>query len=420
MINCRAQVAHTQQQKIEHMMRKRIIYFLVLLLVSSSALGQKKEIAAARDFVKKGNNLDKAEQSMQGLLRDSANRQNEKIWDVLFESQRKQYDQGNEKLYLNQKYDTLSLFNIASRMMAAMVAYDSIDAMPDSKGRVKLSHRKDNAELLNTLRPNLYSGGLFLIRRQKYAEAYKLLNQYIDAARQPLFAAYRYAEQDRLLPVASYWAMYCSYKMQDTARVLLHAPLAAQDKSHHELVLQHLAETYQTMGRSTDYLATLNEGFETYPLAPFFYSHLMEYYTQNRLWDDALALTNRALKVDSTQTMFHLAKSSILLNLGEYEQCYAICDSLLEINDSLPEANLNAGLAKFNQGVMLDKTIQQSAKQKNRIMACYKEAMPYLETYRQMQPKNIEAWGLPLYTIYLNLNLGKKFDEIDQLMRKHR
>lgn len=399
-------------------MKLRTIFFFLLLLVSGTAFAQKKEMAAARDWVKKGTNLDKAEQSMRMLLQDSANRENAKIWDILFESLRKQYAQGNEKLYLNQKYDTLSLFNTASRMMSAMVAYDSIEACPGKDGRVRLSYRKPNGEVLHALRPNLYNGGLFLIRKQRYAEAYGLLDQYVDAARQPLFASYRYAETDKLLPAASYWAMYCGYKLKDSTRVLAHAPLALTDGMHHELVLQYLSETYQAMGRTEDYLATLNEGFGQYPLSPFFYSHLIEYYTKSKQWDDALTLTDRALAVDSTATMFHLAKSSILLNLGEYGRSFAICDSLLQVNDSLPEANLNAGLAKFNQGVMLDKAVQQSAKQKARVLKYYKEAMPYLEAYRQVRPDALDTWGLPLYTIYLNLNMGRKFDEVDQLMRK--
>ena len=71
------------------------------------AMAQKKEINTARNWIKSGKNFDKAEQSMMTLLNDSANRNNEKIWSVLFESLRKQYEAVNEKFYLKQKYDTV-------------------------------------------------------------------------------------------------------------------------------------------------------------------------------------------------------------------------------------------------------------------------------------------------------------------------
>ncbi len=399
-------------------MKIRIIHILVLLMICSGAFSQKKEISTARDWVKKGKNLEKAEQSMQKLLKDSANHRNTKIWDVLFESLRKQYEQGNEKLYLNQKYDTVSLFNIASRMFTVMVTYDSIDALPDKKGRVKIEYRKTNSALLNTLRPNLYNGGLFLIRKQKYEEAYTMFSQYLNTASQPLFHSYQYAKKDKTLPAASYWAMYCGYKMKDTTKVMRHAHLALMDMVHHKMVMQYLSESYLQMSDTTNYVKMLKEGFELYPSTPFFYSHLVDYYSQERRWDDALELTNNALKADSSKLMYHVTKSSLLLNLGKYKESFAISDSLLQVNDSLPEAYLNAGLAKFNEGVTLNKTVRQSSQRKKEILQYYREAMPYLETYRKMREDRIDNWGLPLYTIYLNLNMGKQFDEIDKLMTK--
>ena len=46
------------------------------------------------------------------LLKDSANKENKRIYLTLFEAIRQQYDQGNMKLYLKQKYDTAAFFTI--------------------------------------------------------------------------------------------------------------------------------------------------------------------------------------------------------------------------------------------------------------------------------------------------------------------
>lgn len=399
-------------------MKLRIFSGILLwLLLCVPSFSQKKEISAASDQVKKGNNLDKAEQSMMKLLNDSSNRSNTKIWSILFESLKKQYDQGNEKLYLKQKYDTVSLFNVASRLFTVMVAFDSIDAMPDKKGRVKLTYRKDNSALLNTLRPNLYNGGLFFIMKQRYDDAYRLLDQYLNTAHQPLFQSYRYDIKDKLIPEVAYWAVYSAYKAKDSVRLMKYIPLALKDTAHHELVLQYLSETYQQMNDTSNYHKTLCEGFDHYPLSSFFYPHLIEYYSGRSEWERALELTNRAIREDSTQVMYHLAKSSILLNEGDYDRSFAISDSILQTNDSIPEANLYAGLAKFNQGVTLDKR-NKSTNYRKTILNYYRDALPYLEKYRAMQPERKDTWALPLYTIYLNLNMGKQFDEIDKLIRK--
>ena len=78
----------------------RIVLSLVLLIVPLCMCAQKKELAQAKDMIKKGATLDKAEQLMYNLLKDTTHRDNEKIWLTLFEAQKKTYDQGNEKLYL--------------------------------------------------------------------------------------------------------------------------------------------------------------------------------------------------------------------------------------------------------------------------------------------------------------------------------
>ena len=43
-----------------------------------------------------------------------------------------------------------------------------------------------------------------------------------------------------------------------------------------------------------------------------------------------------------------------------------------------------------------------------------KEALPYLERYRALAPDQRNRWLQPLYTIYLKLNMGEEFDEINK------
>lgn len=377
----------------------------------------KKAILAARDQIKSGKNLDKAEQSMMTLLQDSDNLDNDKIWSTLFDALQGQYKAGNEALYLKQKYDTAALFQITSRLFTQMERYDSIDARPDKKGRVELKMRKDNAELLHRIRPNLYNGGLYYLSRQKYAEGYTLLQQYIDAARQPLFEAYHYEEKDQRMPMAAYWSVYAAYKQKNVKNVLHNTYLALKDTTHTEMMLQYLSDTYRIDNDTARYVQTLQDGFAHYPLSPFFFSHLIEYYSSQQEWVKALELTDGALKADSTNTLFKLTRSTLLLNTGDYQQAYDISKELLEKNDSLADAILNAGLAQFNLGVTSSKQYRKDATVRKQVLSCYRTALPYLERYRTMQPDRQDKWALPLYTIYLNLNMGEKFDEIDKLIK---
>lgn len=396
-------------------MKKYILYILIFFL-PQCVMGQKKAISQARDFVKSGSSLDNAEKLMTDLLKDSTNRCNEKIWLTLFEAQQKQYDQGNEKLYLKQKYDTASLFNLTKRMFATLEGLDSLDMKPDAKGRIKFKYRDHSAELLNQYRPNLYFGGLYFIKKQNYLKAYDLFNTYIDCSSHPLFAKYKYASRDKYLPQAAYWAVYCGYKLKDAKATLRHTYLALKDTAHANLMLQYLAETYKLENDSVRYIKTLWEGFDKYPTFPFFFPRLIDNYVQQNEYDEALKICDTALKSDSVNVLFRYAKSNVLLLLGKYSDCLDISKSLIAQNDSLADAYLNAGLSWFNQAVEMDKNLQLSQKKRSKILDCYRNAMPYLEKYRALAPDQKNKWALPLYTIYLNLNMGKQFDEIDKLL----
>lgn len=390
-----------------------ICVFICLPLI---AWGQKKTMTQVKDYIKSGKNLDKAEKLMTDLLNDSSSRGNEKVWLLLFESQRKQYDQGNEKLYLKEKYDTTALFLVGKRMFDTLEGLDSLDRLPDARGKVKLKYRDRSAELLNIYRPNLFNGGVFFMKKHDFSRAYDFFDTYINSAVKPMFARYQYAERDKRLPEAAYWASYCGYKLEKPQLTLRHTYQALKDSVHLPYMLQYLAETYKLEKDTARYVQTLKDGFSKYPKFPFFFPRLIDYYSHIGAYDEAMKSCDEALQTDSVNTLFRYAKSSLLLTMGRYKQSFAISKALIAENDTLADAYLNAGLALFDQAVELDKKTQSGSKKYNQILELYRKAMPYLEKYRAMAPDQKDKWALPLYTIYLNLNMGRQFDEIDKLI----
>ena len=387
-----------------------ICVFICLPLI---AWGQKKTMTQVKDYIKSGKNLDKAEKLMTDLLNDSSSRGNEKVWLLLFESQRKQYDQGNEKLYLKEKYDTTALFLVGKRMFDTLEGLDSLDRLPDARGKVKLKYRDRSAELLNIYRPNLFNGGVFFMKKHDFSRAYDFFDTYINSAVKPMFARY---QRDKRLPEAAYWASYCGYKLEKPQLTLRHTYQALKDSVHLPYMLQYLSETYKLEKDTARYVQTLKDGFSKYPKFPFFFPRLIDYYSHIGAYDEAMKSCDEALQTDSVNTLFRYAKSSLLLTMGRHKQSFAMTQALIAENDTLADAYLNAGLALFDQAVELDKKTQSGSKKYNQILELYRKAMPYLEKYRAMAPDQKDKWALPLYTIYLNLNMGKQFDEIDKLI----
>ena len=249
-------------------MKHFIITLLLLAVTPCLTLAQKtkvnsvrQDLSQARTYIKNRNkNYDKAEQLMNGLLKDSANRDNKHIYQVLLESVKGQYDQANERLYLKQKQDTAAFFNLARRMFTVAFTLDSLDMRPDKKGRVNPEYRTKYSSMLNTYRPNIFNGGTFFVRKANWKEAFTFMDTYIDCARQPLFSAHNYHETDKRLADAAYWATYSGYKQHDADMTLRHGSLALKDTAHADFTLQFMAEAYRWKNDDSSYIKTLEEG----------------------------------------------------------------------------------------------------------------------------------------------------------------
>lgn len=390
----------------------------LILMSPVAASAQKKEIQTAKDQVKAGKNLDQAAASMKKLLADSANRTNRKIWTIYFDAVRKQYEQGNEKLYLKQKYDTAQLFNYTRQLFEVAFQYDSVETAPDKKGRRDFEFRKGHSDYLAHIRSNLYNGGIWFLNKKKYPDAYKFFDCYIECASQPMFKQRNYGEKDKHLPTAAYYAVYSGYKMKNPKATLHHSYEALKDTVHYNYMLQYLAETYMLEKDTARYVASLKEGFKRVPTFPYFFPRLVEYYVVRNQLDSAMTVVNEALTIVPDSDVYLTAKSNLLLEQGKLKECIEVSKKVIEVNQKLSDPYYNAGICYFNLAVEQDKNSHNSRKVKEQVEANYKKALPYLVKYREMEPKEQGKWAFPLYTIYLNLNMGKEFDEIDKVMKQ--
>lgn len=398
-------------------LKKQLLLLLLLLITLSPCVNaQKKEIAQARTYIKSGKNLDKAEQSMRKLLLDSANVRNIRIYTTLAEIVRKQYEQVNEKVYLKQPYDTAVFFNTAKKLFDTYYKLDSAlinyGVKPDANERI----RERNSEYLNTYRINLYNGGLYWLRKNDFKKSKAMLDSYLDCHNQPLFSSLNLAESDSIAPLAASRNLYCGYRMQNTSVVMRNKEYALKDTVMLERTLQYLAETYSLMNDTEGYVSTLTEGIERFPRSNYFFTHLIDHYSKASDYEQALKVADNALALDSCETLYLYAKSNVLLNIGKNDDCIALCEKIISLNDSMPEAYYNAGVAYINKAFAMEK-VRANNKKRQQIKNNYSMSLKYMEKYRAMRPEDKDRWAAALYNIYLKLNMGKEFEEIDKMLR---
>ena len=391
---------------------KRITITIGCILLSVVCVAQRRQIGDARTILKSGKNLDKAEKLMTDLLKDSANLENPRIYDVWLEAVEKQYGQLNEKMYKKEKIDTVQLFTLTKRMFTIAERLDSLDMLPDKKGKVNLQYRKANSEKLMTYRPNLFFGGAYYVRKSEFDKAFDLFETYIDCSQQPLFEAQDLMNTDTRMGEAAYWASYSGYRMNDPVKTLRYIELARRDTAKLESTLLYAAEAWRMLNDETQYQTILWEGFRLNPHSSYFFPRLIDSYTARGNYEQGLAVANEALKSDSLNQLFLFAKSTMQLNLGQYADCLMTSEQLINMNCEMADAYYNAGTACLNIILKMD-----SRNHKKQIKRMYQRALPYMEAYRRLAPQEKDSWAPALYRIYFNLNMGKQFDEIDKLLQ---
>ena len=394
-------------------MKKYIFFVISGLLMSATCGAQRKQIGEARTILKSGKNLEQAEKLMTGLLKDSANLENTRIYDIWLQAVEKQYLALNEKMYLKQKVDTTQFFDLAKRMFVIAERLDSVDAKPGKNGKVNPEYRKDNAAKMQGYRPNIYYGGAHHLKKGDFKTAFGFFEMYLDCDRQPLFTGYDFMYKDSKMGEVAYWATYCGYRMNDPLLILRHAATAQRDEQKLEYTLQYMAEAWEKLEDDSMYTATLWQGFRKYPKSNYFFPRLMDNYNRRGNYKLADSVVNEALKTDSLNELFLFAKSTVMLNLRKYGDCLKFSDQLIELNPNLADIYYNGGLACLNIAQRMD-----SRKYKKQIKKMYEKARPYMEKYREMAPDEVDKWAPALYRIYFNLNMGKQFDEIDKLLKR--
>jgi hypothetical protein len=125
-------------------------------------------------------------------------------------------------------------------------------------------------------------------------------------------------------------------------------------------------------------------------------------------------VTSKVLAADTTDFSAKVVKQTLLLNLARYDECVALGDKLIAQNDSVSDVYYNNALAYYNQTLGLEKGPANKRKEREKKLQClYRKCRPYMEKFRALQPNERTKWRPVLYNVYLNLNMGKEFSEIN-------
>ena len=120
--------------------------------------------------------------------------------------------------------------------------------------------------------------------------------------------------------------------------------------------------------------------------------------------------------------MAQYGRSLVLLKMKRYDDCIELSKSIIQSDSAYSEAYYNVGAAYLAKATMLREKVKSNMKLeeirniKREEDKLLRTALPYMEHYRLLNPNSVEWWGRPLYNIYLALNMGSKFEEVEKII----
>lgn len=302
----------------------------------------------------------------------------------------------NMKAYLKQNLDTTKLYNTILSIYRHTLKSDSLD----EKGRFEDKNRKLRA----LHRENLLGGGKFLYRKAKWSEAYSFFDMFLKTSTTDI---------DSVLGRVAYWATVCGMNEDNPYHVLeyVNTAIALSPEALQPALAEYKARSYVHIGDSSRWLEVLEEGIDRYPAHNYFFLNLMDYYMRHGQAERGLAVTDSLLRTVGDRAVYWFAMSMFALAQGDFEKCVAMSDECLKREPDNVDALYNKGISLLNM------TLEEKSQSRRRVL--FRHALEPMERVRELSPDDLQRWGNPLYRIYLNLNMGKKFEEIDKLLERH-
>lgn len=398
-------------------MKKPFILLLLAFSLASVAWPQ-KAVRKIRTAVKAGN-LEEAMKQIAACESDSLLADEYKVYEWGVRVQQRMNEQENEKIYLGQTCDTARFFSSVKGIFNYSVkAYEKGIAQGM---KVVPLHEKTCARLWMYY-PNLGVACHYYYKKGDYAQACDYLDTYIQTAQSPLFSDAPKPLLDELhLPTMAFFRLKSNYELGQYAKVIQDASLAMHDSLHHGSTLRYLSLASLREGKMEEYVAYLYRGLREAPGASFFYSQLLDYYQRSDQLGRALLLTDSLLQVRPGTSLYLFGKSYLLMKLKRYAESIRVSEDLLGHDDEWVEAYYNVGVCYCNMAAEALRRkpadVEQYKAFSRQVHDYYEAARPYLEHYREAYPDRVRKWGPLLYRVYLNLNMGDAFDEVDSLLK---
>lgn len=300
---------------------------------------------------------------------------------------------------------------------------DSLDNMPDEKGRVKPAYSEQIKKVLYESRPLLFNGGAYFYNQEDYQSAYNQFDTFIQSVNSPRLAEFGLSDSE-YNNIAAYYAMLSAVNMNNYKLVLGYADMAVKDSANAESAYRVKAEALVNVGDTAAWINTLKDCSVKYPTNVYFYQSLIQYYDAKGRQDELIAFADEMIAKDPKNPLFVYVKGYLAQQGEKIDEAIEWYKKTLEVDPGYENAMGNLGLCYIQKAQAYSNSQSsnkisdraQLKKDKEILQGYFSEALPYYEKLREIAPDKQNLWLNGLYQCYYGLNMDDKLNEIESLI----
>ena len=423
-------------------MKKLIFVLIAALGMSCTSYAQmtekelKKATKTAQKTVKEAKNemerddvQDKrgAKRLIDQAMKDPLNKDWDQTWLVAADIYQHFYYQENTKSY-TQPYDTVGMYNLLTQWYRFAMMADSIQQIPNAKGKTSEEARKKHANEIHRTMNDLIRGGIFYFNdHQDYAKAYEMFDSYFTVAQHPMVKDITEADTNfqKYVPIYSYYPALAAYNLENWENVLKYAKVATADEEVGETATEMMCDAYGNLQDTVAWLETLKKGLVEYPTADYYYGKLLNYYNLKNDMSELENFVKEMVEIDPEKAYNYYVLGYVAQQNKDYDKAIEQYQIAIDKDSNLSDAYFNLGLCiMFQASDFMDsksnldyrsKAYKDAVKEQKEY---YKKALPYFLKYRELEPSSTDKWAIPLQTIYYQIDMSKELNEIEARMKE--
>jgi len=405
---------------------KKLSLTIVLCLIVVSSFGQKKAVSAAKGELNNATpNIEDARNLIKGALTDPETKDNAETWFVAGKVEGKQFDMEVAKEYIKKTPDETVMYGALKNIKPFFVVADSLDLLPNEKGKVSSKFRKDMKSIMLANRLHYLNGGSFYFNNHDYQNAFEMFQQFFDIPKMNMFQGENIAVNDTAYAQFRYYAgLSLAQSSTDTTKIISFFEDLRNNNGYNEVdAYKMLSSLYEQTKDTVNLVRILKEGSGRFPEEPYFLLNLINQYIFSNQGDAAIEMLNKAIEAMPDKAELYNVLGIVYENSRkDPETAQKYYEKALSIDPDYVEAIGNLGRIFFNRAVEAQvaandiKDNQQYEIAKAKYMDMFKEALPFFEKAHQVKPDDRD-YMIALSRIYYILG-DKKFDEIDKLLNQ--